>query len=469
MVNLNCFGFLFEALFFTLALICLPGCTLQTAHMAGLRSADGLSAQYPADAQRLAEAVAEELSRRYAPAQTELALLTVPGQFGVSLESALRSQGFAVLPEASRGVTVGAVADVIQGELRPSGYAEVNTSDGQRFSLVRKLVGDSLLIPTQQEVVAPPFAASEPSGLASTAGSVSTTPLNETATAALIAPSVQTAPALPAPIAQTVPAPTVAVVTPKKNNMVVLPKAVLTVLPYDWRYTIPDTEKRQERVSTPGNVPWRDAIRTMADESGCTASFDEKSRRVTLKANPNAPRVAVSPTTPAAQAAQAVPAAPVSALHPASLPEPASTTPVPSTPAVPESPVVADALQNAASTTLAVPAAQAMPVAAPVAPVVSEPSLPTEPVKTPESSLVQPEIWELDSGSLYACLIRWTERAGYQLVWKADKDLTMESAAVFRGTFMDAVRKLFSGLNKSGHGLRVTFYQSNNVMEVRGE
>lgn len=425
-----------KALFLSLAL-CLPGCALQTAHMAGLRSADGLSAQYPADAQRLADAVADELSRRYAPAQTELALLTVPGQFGVSLEQALRTRGFAVLPEASRGVTVGAVADVIQGELRASGYAEVNTSDGQRFSLLRKLAGDSLLVPAQQEVVAAPYAAPEPSP------AVSSIPLNESASATLLAPVAQSA-----------------VSTPEKNRReIVLPKAVLTVLPYDWRYTILDTDKRQERVSTPGNTPWRDAIRTMADESGCTASFDEKARRVTLKANANAPRVVASLPTSAPAVAPAV-----SALHPASLPESPET----------KSPVVSDALRSAASVPV-VPVAQAAQAApATAAPasdssepgasgITNEPAVPAEPPAPPL------EAWELDSGSLYACLIRWTDRAGYQLVWKAQDDLTMQASATFVGSFADVTRQLFAGLARSGHSLRVTLYQSNNVMEVRGE
>lgn len=69
-------------------------------------------------------------------------------------------------------------------------------------------------------------------------------------------------------------------------------------------------------------------------------------------------------------------------------------------------------------------------------------------------------------GSLQNQLDSWAERAGYQLVWKSSSDLDMEAHASFKGTFVGVIQQLFTGLHKSGHPLRVTLYQNNNVIEV---
>ena len=486
----------------------LCGCVLRTQGSGGLHAADGLSSGFPADADRLGREVADELARRYAPARTELVLITSPGQFAESLEAQVRSQGFAVSADSPSAVRVGTVADVLQGEQTPSGYVAVTTSDGQRFSLVRRLYGGPAPVPGATQdgaVVAEPFAIPEPPT------TVRSTPLSAgTPTAPAAGPA--TAPADPAPyavektglkawltpeesskplVAQaavspsspasssasvSAPVPSAQASVPAPSGPVlVLPKGILKVLPYDWRYTIPDADKRQARVHTPENAPWREAIQSMAAESGCRADFDETARRVTLQATPAAPTPVV----------QTEPVAPVSALHPASLPEVPSSQPVAapvSTPAAAspaESPVVKAALTNVtSSTSVAVsPASASSPHptppeatgagASPVAPSVTPPQEPEQPEAV--ETILPETVWTLEPGSLYAQLGRWAEQAGYQLVWKADTDLTMESRAVFRGSIIDVVGELFTGLNKAGYGLRVTFYQSNTVMEVRGE
>lgn len=432
-----------KAIFLITALALLPGCALRSMEQDGLRVADGLSDRYPADADRLARDAAEELARRYAPAQTSLRLLAVAGQFGQSLELGLRTKGFAVATgQDAPGVRVGTVTDVIQGELAPSGYVEVSTSDGQRFSLMRRLKGDSLpapLVPTSGPVVEAPFAMPEPTP------TVQATPLAENF----------------APAAGPVLAPESQGLTPEKeaatqpiNRTILLPKAVLTVLPYNWRYTIPDEARRQVKVAAPGNVPWRDAIRYMAAQSGCEARFDDAAHRVTLATVGPIPELpkptpAIPPT----------PKAPVSALHPALLPESSGPSSITQPPA---SPVVAAALQEAGQ---AKPVEPVAPLVAPVESFVPE----TTPVAVTEvTSALPEESWTLEPGSLYAQLGRWADQAGYQFVWKADNDLTMESTVVFNGSITDAVKQLFSGLTKAGHGLRAIFY-SNNVLEVRGE
>lgn len=455
-----------KTIFFITALTILPGCALRSMERNGLRTADGLSVAYPADADRLARETAAELSRRYAPAQTGLALLVVPGQFSASLEQSLRSSGFAVATgQDAPGVRVGTVVDVIQGELAPSGYVEVHTSDGQRFSLVRRLKGDSLpapLVATSEPVVEAPFTMPDP------ISSVQATPLAENV--------VSAAGPGPGPVKSIPSNPERQILTPEKETpapsaftpAVLLPKAVLMVLPYNWRFTIPDADRRQVKVGTSGNIPWREAIRRMGEQAGCAAEFDETARRVTLNANgPVLEQINVPVPVPVPNQPLVRPGTPpVSALHPASLPE----TPITQASSQPESPVVVDALHKATHNATA-PAPASESVAALLAPS-NDPVLPAEPVSvakaapTPE---IPEEIWTLESGSLYAQLGRWTEQAGYQLVWKTETDLTMESATAFRGGFLSVVKQLFTGLNKAGHSLRVTLYQSNNVMEVRGE
>ena len=127
-------------------LLLLTGCAAFPFHgsreVAGVRTADALSETWPADAERFASQAALELSRRYPAGQTGLSLVTVPGQFGTSLENQLRGHGFAIFPsDSSSGVRIGYVLDEIIGEITPTGYLQIRTSDGTAFSMIRKLMG----------------------------------------------------------------------------------------------------------------------------------------------------------------------------------------------------------------------------------------------------------------------------------------------------------------------------------------
>lgn len=91
------------------------------------------------------------------------------------------------------------------------------------------------------------------------------------------------------------------------------------------------------------------------------------------------------------------------------------------------------------------------------------------PVAPQESFLSLESEWSITPGSLREQLRDWSSRAGYQLVWKVQDDLEMETHAAFRGAFIGAVQQLITGLNKGGNHLRVTLYQANNVLEVMEE
>lgn len=83
-----------------------------------------------------------------------------------------------------------------------------------------------------------------------------------------------------------------------------------------------------------------------------------------------------------------------------------------------------------------------------------------------EEPAAEPEVWHLEPGSLLSQLEAWTSRAQFHLIWKALNDFDLETAADFKGNFVEAVQKLFNGLHRSGHPLRVTVYTANNVLEV---
>ena len=132
--------------FIIAACLFLSGCAAFPFHgsreVSGVQAADALSETWPADAEHFASQAALELSRRYPAGQTGLSLVTVQGQFGTSLENQLRGHGFAIFPsDSSSGVRVGYVLDEIIGEITPTGYLQIRTSDGTAFSMIRKLMG----------------------------------------------------------------------------------------------------------------------------------------------------------------------------------------------------------------------------------------------------------------------------------------------------------------------------------------
>jgi hypothetical protein len=72
-------------------------------------------------------------------------------------------------------------------------------------------------------------------------------------------------------------------------------------------------------------------------------------------------------------------------------------------------------------------------------------------------------------GHLLPQVRQWAERAGYQLVWRPDRDFNLASHAAYPGEFKDAMGRLFSDLAQGGHPLRVCIYESNHVVEVTEE
>lgn len=409
-----------QCVLFCLLSLALTGCALRGTHeVAGVKTADALSETYPADAERFAAQAALELSRRYPAGQTGLSLVTVPGIFGSALEGNLRGFGFAILPVESSGVKVGYLIDEVAGELMPTGYLQIATSDGTSFSMVRKLLGGlpSASAPQVPVLPTPVSAPEEP---------VLGTPVVQPETRSPATPAVaQTAlhePTASAPQKAAAPTPPSSPKGSRASNEKMMPliTAVRTVIPVGWQYRIEGTELRQAHVTYPRNVAWRIALTDIATATDSSVTIDGNAKLVSF--------------TPKGMQ-----------------PVPATAQPPVAAPVLPESPAVASALNDAAAQTKSAAAAPETPLASPAVTIVAEPMLPE---------------WLLTSGSLHVQLEGWAKRASYQLVWNADTDLDMQSRTSFRGNFVAAITQLFEGLHAAGFPLRATLYPANNVLEV---
>lgn len=410
------------------ACLFLSGCAAFPFHgsreVSGVQTTDALSETWPADAERFASKAALELSRRYPAGQTGLSLVTVPGQFGTSLEDQLRGHGFAIFPsDSSSGLRIGYVLDEIIGEITPTGYLQIRTSDGTAFSMIRKLMGG--LPSTTAAPAASVSAPEEP-----VPGTPVVTPPARTPEPAPAVKEVSLPEAPQTPVPQT---PTAhKEKTSGDSRMMPIITAVRTVIPVKWQYSIQGTELRQKQVPYPQNVPWRKALMDIATATDSTVDINAKAKLVTFtpKGMSSAPALANS-----------------------------------AAPSQPESPVVATALADAAATSKSAPATTNTPET-PATPKVEATSIPASPAVTIVAEPVSLPEWHLSQGSLRTQLDVWASRASWQLIWNADTDLDMQASASFRGNFVAAVTQLFEGLHAAGFPLRATFYPSNNVLEV---
>lgn len=405
-------------------LLSLTGCALRgTYEVGGVKTADALSETYPADAERFATQAALELSRRYPAGQTGLSLVTVPGMFGTALETNLRSFGFAILPVETSGVKVGYVLDEITGELHPTGYLQLTTSDGTSFSMVRRLLGGLPSTPTVPTPAPSPVSApEEPAPGTPVVLPPSNTPLPPAVPEKPLRESAAQTAAKPA-----APTPVAAKSESSAKATIPLITAVRTIIPVGWQYHVHGSELRAAVVPYPRNVAWRRALMDLATATDSQVFIDGKGKVVTFT-----PKGMQAPSPESASAARS------------------------------ESPVVAKALHEAgAETSVAAPA----PAAGPESQIAASPVPASTPAVTIVAEPMLPE-WQLTPGSLHVQLEGWAGRASYQLVWNADTDLDMQSRASFRGNFVAAITQLFEGLHAAGFPLRATLYPANNVLEV---
>ncbi|KVN02770.1 toxin co-regulated pilus biosynthesis Q family protein [Burkholderia stagnalis] len=110
-------------------------------------------------------------------------------------------------------------------------------------------------------------------------------------------------------------------------------------------------------------------------------------------------------------------------------------------------PRVAQAQTQAQALAGATPAAAARPVPAPVA------NLPTWDVRASD-------------GTIRGVLSRWARTAGWQLVWDAPVDFSIDAQATLRGSFEDALQALVASLGRTSTPIQAILYQGNHVLRV---
>ena len=76
--------------------------------------------------------------------------------------------------------------------------------------------------------------------------------------------------------------------------------------------------------------------------------------------------------------------------------------------------------------------------------------------------------WAVMAGSsLKATLERWSDVAGWTLVWDNRSDFQLRASATFRGGYEEAVGALIDGIYLSNPGFTATLYRGNKVLHVQ--
>jgi len=402
----------------------------------GMTAYDGVSADFPGDAQALAVSAAEEMAHRYPPARTTLALVKTNSTFGQDLESALREQGFPIAAPDASGVRVAYTLDVIRDETPSNCYLRVQTSDGTAFGTLRVLTGEPRRLArevTPSESMASALAsAPEPR------------PLHDAPPA--IAPAPQPKPVLPSKI--------------ERKTQVVRRKSTASRLAKFYKISV-DEFCRLNNVSPDTDIPAGRRVVLHEPVMGTQPSAMSQPAEVHPVSGSALPSASVTPVSRlVADGQRSAPSAAQSAPAAAAQPAPAPTARPALAPAA--QPAPAPATQPApAPAAQPAPASAAQPAPAPAA----QPELPQAAQPSVPPVLPTPK-WDVAPGSLRSQLEHWAMRAHYQLIWKAQHDFDLEARAGFEGDFETAIKTLFAGLHRSGHALRVTLYRGNNVLEV---
>lgn len=433
-----------------LVLAFLTGMSL-TGCLAGQKtgSLDTLSADHAGDARALAELAATELTERHAPAHTALRLERAPGAFGETLEAELRRAGFALVPDGGLGISY--TLDVLRDQGQPLGYVRISSTDGQLFSISRKL-SDAPVTYTEP----PSPSAQAPSS------TLEARPLPDPVSSLGVDPAGQAA----LPVAES-PAKAATVPPAGAGNVKTAPVS---------RTATAAAVARRSGVPVDDFCRWNNVGPNAMLIEGYQVYLSEPPAGTIPVAAENPVPAGVAAGTPEASLPAPVPASTTLPAHtsaklslPSAAPQKVETktisyTPV-ATPVTPPSPPALVAEGPHVS-----PMPSPVPASTPSGDTAAVPaSLPADaeiiPVSNPAGMGVRS--WEIVKGEmLKAQLERWASDAGYTLIWSAHNDYEMQSDATFNGSFQAAVKAFFGALQSGGHALRVTIFEGNNVMEV---
>ncbi|PAJ76544.1 toxin co-regulated pilus biosynthesis Q family protein [Burkholderia ubonensis] len=76
--------------------------------------------------------------------------------------------------------------------------------------------------------------------------------------------------------------------------------------------------------------------------------------------------------------------------------------------------------------------------------------------------------WDVraSDGTIRGVLSRWARTAGWQLVWDAPVDFSVDAQATLRGSFEDALQALVASLGRTSTPIQAILYQGNHVLRV---
>ncbi|MEW6343420.1 MAG: toxin co-regulated pilus biosynthesis Q family protein [Pseudomonadota bacterium] len=82
--------------------------------------------------------------------------------------------------------------------------------------------------------------------------------------------------------------------------------------------------------------------------------------------------------------------------------------------------------------------------------------------------VVPPPIWriELSDRTVRAALTRWAQQAGWQLIWEAPVDFSVDAPAAVTGTFDEALQSVVSALAGSNAPVQAILYRGNKVLRI---
>ncbi len=73
--------------------------------------------------------------------------------------------------------------------------------------------------------------------------------------------------------------------------------------------------------------------------------------------------------------------------------------------------------------------------------------------------------WDAPAGeSLRSLLMQWGDQSGWTVIWKLDRDYTLEAGVVFRGTFVEAASAFIRSFARATPAPIGTFYKGNRVL-----
>jgi hypothetical protein len=89
----------------------------------------------------------------------------------------------------------------------------------------------------------------------------------------------------------------------------------------------------------------------------------------------------------------------------------------------------------------------------------------TEPAVWPEEVAASWELQQNDK-TLSTVLARWSQKAGWQLVWDAERDFPIENHIVLDGTFVMVVQTVMDSLSETDYPLQASLNPATRVIRI---